>query len=170
MLNFRHPVVKWLLVLVFMSGCTRSCTETQEDLSPAQVVETFLDLALNISDIKDKKFLEQLTTGNLKKAIENATDKEIMDTYINRNYKVLSYSVIEEELKSPRRVHITFELKFKDLGTIDNKIDESVAATVTTENTVRVEKKSKLWLISETLGKTSTFDFPLNKADTIYAE
>lgn len=159
--------MRWGLVLLFATGCTKSCSRTHSDLRPDEVVETFLDIALSMTQVSEKSYLLQLTTGSMKKAIADATDDQIKEIYINKNYEIIDYSVVEQDSKSPRRVDITFKLRYKDLGSIDVPIDNEKAATVTAENTVRVERKEKIWLISETLGKKSSIDFPLTAEDVI---
>lgn len=161
-----------LFACVVLMGCTRTCGPSHADLSPEEVVEAYLDIALNMTSVDDKVNLMRYTTGQLRYAIETATDEAIINAYIKRKYKLLAYSVVERRDRRPKEVEITFELTYKDLNDFDENqnsvtISEDEAATTKTENTVRVIKQNDVWLISDVVGKKTTIDFPVRPQDVI---
>ena len=166
---------KWLILFLAMTACTKMCGSKHANLSPEEVVEAYLDVALNMTSVDDKAYLMQYTTGQLRYAIETATDEAIMNAYIKRKYKLLAYSVVERRDRRPKEVEITFELTYKDLNDFDANnqtvnISEEDAATTKTENTVRVVKVQNLWLISDVVGKKTTIDFPVRPQDVIKSQ
>src|SRR5690606_9347269 len=160
----------WMMCLAVISivGCTRSCGKTRGDMTPDQVVEAYLDIALNMSDVSERNVLMEYTTGNLKSAIEAASEETIRKAYIDRSYKIASYSVVERRDRTPRETEITFRLEYLDLGTGDGA-KETEAPKVTTENTVSVIKEDGIWLIRDVMGNKTSIDFPVSEESQITA-
>ena len=160
----------WRIILVtaFLSGCTNMCTGDRRDMTPEQVVEAYLDVALNMTQVDQRDLLYEYTTGNLRESIEQASDEVIQTAYINRKYDLLNYSVVERRDRTPRETEITFQIEFKDMGTEDTPPDE--APKVTTENTVSVVKKDQIWVIRDVLGNKTSIDFPVSKDSQITAK
>ena len=156
------------LVAVFLSGCTNMCMGDRRDMTPEQVVEAYLDVALNMDEVDQRDLLYEYTTGNLRESIEQADDATIKTAYVDRRYDLLNYSVVERRDRTPRETEITFQIEFKDLGT-DN-LPEDQAPKVTTENTVSVVKKNQIWLIRDVLGNKTSIDFPVSKDSQITAK
>lgn len=163
----RFPWIVAVMVLT-IAGCTRGCGKTRGDMTPDQVVEAYLDIALNMSDVDEREVLMEYTTGNLKEAIAGASEETIRKAYIDRSYKISSYSVVERRDRTPRETEITFRLEYLDLGT-NKDIDESKAPKVTTENTVSVIKESGIWLIRDVMGNKTSIDFPVSEESQITA-
>jgi hypothetical protein len=158
------------LMALVITGCTRFCKPSHEDMTPDQVVEAYLETALNMSDVRQRDDLMEYTTGNLKAAIANSSDETIKAAYIDRKYKLLSYSVIERRDRTPREAEITFRMVFKDPQTGEGgsgKMED--AAQVTTENTVALSKEKKVWLVKDVIGARATIDFPVTEEARIRA-
>lgn len=151
--------------VVFALGCTRSCGSKHSSMSPEQVVEAYLDTALNMKNADQLPYLSRFTTGNLKLALETASAETITNAYIKRKFQIEGYSVVERTDRRPREVEIVFQLSFKE--TTGGAADDS--ATITTENTVSVVRQNDLWLISNVLGKKTTIDFPVSAESIIKA-
>ncbi len=157
----------FLLVSFFLIGCTRYCKQGHRDMSPEQVVQAYLDTALNMTAVSQKSDLMRFTTGNLKAAIANASDDVVKKAYIDRRYKIIDYAVVERWDRTPRETEITFRLTYNDLGNVGSLAKEDASPKVTTENTVSVIRENQLWLIRDVLGNRSTIDFPVSAAAII---
>jgi len=155
-----------LMLLLTIAGCSKLCGVSHTRMNPDQVVEAYLNRALNMTSVSQRADLMEYTTGNLKASIAQASDEVIRAAYVDKRYKIESYSVIERRDRTPRQTEITFRLVYRDLGTDGNQ-PPSEAPMVTTENTVDVVRENKLWLIRDVLGNKATIDFPLAQAARI---
>jgi len=156
------------LVLVMVTGCTKSCSSGRANMSPEQVVEAYLEKALNMKAVSERDQLADYTTGNLKAAIESASPDTIKLAYIDRTYKLDNYSVIERRDRTPRETEITFRLTYRDL--VPATKAETEAPSVTTENTVVLIKESGAWLIRDVVGGKTSIDFPVAEESKITAK
>lgn len=152
--------------LLFFTSCTKMCGTNRADMTPEEVVEAYLDISLNMTDIKDKKQLLELTTGALHQAIDQAPDEVIDHAFVKKHLKLDSYSVVERRDRTPRETEITFELIYRNLGK-KREITPENAPIISTENTVSVVREDKVWLIRDVLGKSTVIDFPLQNAEVI---
>ncbi len=89
----------------------------------------------------------------------------IRRSYLEKNYLLERYTVVERKDRTPRETEITFELAYKDLGSKTGSPENGVS--ITTENTVSVVRNEGRWLIQDVLNKKSSFDFPLSQAAVI---
>ena len=156
------------LSLVMVTGCTKMCSSGRSNMSPEQVVEGYLDKALNMKEVSERDQLADYTTGNLKAAIESASSETIKAAYIDRSYKLENYSVIERRDRTPRETEITFRLTYRDL--VPATKSETEAPSVTTENTVVLIKESGAWLIRDVVGNKTSVDFPVSEESKITAK
>lgn len=160
---------RWLILALVITGCTRFCGTSHSDMNPEQVVEAYLNVALNMTSVAERGELMEYTTGNLKNAISQASDETLKAAYIDRKYKIENYSVVERRDRTPRETEVTFRLTYKDLGTAEPKpVNE--APKVTTENTVSVVRENKLWLIKDVMGNKTSIDFPVAPESQISAK
>ena len=113
--RFKCP---WQLAasVILLTGCTSMCGVKRASMSPEQVVEAYLQVALNMKDVSERDHLMEFTTGNLKHAIESASPETIKTAYVDRRYNLLNYSVVERRDRTPRETEITFQLTYNDLG------------------------------------------------------
>ncbi len=152
---------RWMLIVVILAtGCTNQCTSDRKSLTPEQVVQNYLDLSLNMTDVSQKPEIINLTIGNLREALEQASDDLLTDAFINKNYHLEQYSIIERRDRTPRETEITFMIVYRDLGK-DRKLKPEQAPKVMTENTVALLKYKGAWAIHDVLGKKTSIDFPL---------
>ena len=93
-----------------------------------------------MTEIGQKQELLKLTTGNLKSALEGASDEVVSSAFIKQNFKLDRYSVVERRDRTPRETEITFYLSYRNLGT-DKALKLENAPQTTTENTVSVVKR-----------------------------
>ncbi len=152
--------------LLILGSCAKMCGSSRRDMTPEQVVEAYLEISLNMKDPAGKQKLLELTTGNLKSAIASATDETIKEAFIDKNYVLENYSVVERRDRTPRETEITFSLTYRDLGK-NKEHAQPDAPKVTTENTVSVVKEKKVWLMKDVIGKKTTIDFPIVKDEVI---
>ena len=158
-----------IISCLFITGCTSFCGTKRSDLSPEQVVEKYLDISLNMTDVSQKDQLLEFATGNLKNAIESATPEVIKAAYIDRRYNMQTYSVVERRDRTPRETEITFQLTYNDLGS-EGSVQPENAPKVTTENSVSVVKENGIWLIRDVLGNKTSIDFPVSEESRITAK
>lgn len=151
-----------LLSFLFLVGCSKMCGSGRNDMTPEQVVQTYLDISLNMTKVEQKQNLMKLTTGNLKNALVQAPDDVITAAFIKQNYKLERYSVVERRDRTPRETEITFLLTYRNLGT-DKNADPETAPKTTTENTLSVVKEDGAWFIRDVLGKKTAIDFLLDE-------
>ena len=160
---------KLIFTFLFLAGCTGMCDKNRKDLTPEEVVQAYLDISLNMTSLEDKARLLNLTTGNLKNSIEQATDETIRNAYINRRYHLEAYSVVERRDRTPRETEITFVLTYRDLGN-SPEAKPAESAQVTTENTVSVVRLKGAWAIRDVLGKNTSIDFPTQQGAVVEAK
>ncbi len=151
-------IVVWLNLILLIS-CNKMCS-SREAMTPEQVVQAYLDISLNMTDVNQKQELLKLTTGNLRSALEGASDQIITAAFVKQNFKLERYSVVERRDRTPRETEITFSLSYRNLGTDKSTPVESAPQT-TTENTVSVVKREGAWYINDVLGKKTSIDFIL---------
>lgn len=158
-----------ILLVLGLGSCTKLCSKSHEDLDPVEVVEQYLDIALNMTSLEQRDDLLQFTTGALHESIAKASDETLTEAYINKSYKLNRYSVVERRDRTPRETEITFELVYREF-TKDDKTPKEAIPLISTENTVSVVRENNLWLIKDVLNKKSTFDFPVTGASEIKAK
>lgn len=149
-----------LFSFFLLIGCTKMCNSGRESMTPEEVVQAYLDISLNMTEVGQKKELLKLTMGNLKGALEGASDDVITSAFIKQNFKLDRYSVVERRDRTPRETEITFTLSYRNLGP-DKAAKLETAPQTTTENTVSVVKRDGAWYISDVLGKKTSIDFIL---------
>jgi hypothetical protein len=165
---------KWLTSSVFLAcltvaGCTSMCEKTHYDMTPEEVVETYLNISLNMQTVAEKERLLPLATGNLKASLEAADDETIKKAFVDINYDLLAFSIVESRPRTPREVEITFELQYKNFGSDPVGTDKPVPTT-TIENTLSVIKDKRLWKIQDIIGAKTSFDFPVMPESIIKAK
>ena len=158
--------VSLAVVLLFFIGCTKMCGPNRMEMTPEEVVEAYLNLSLNMNSIEDKSKLVNLTIGNLRTALLEASDETFEKAFINKNFNLESYSVVERRDRTPRETEITFLLSYKNLGK-NREVQPDKAPHITTENTVAVIKHKGAWAIKDVLGKKTSIDFPVSEAEVI---
>lgn len=149
-----------LFSFLLLMGCTKMCSSGREAMTPEEVVQAYLDISLNMTEIGQKQELLKLTTGNLKSALEGASDELVTSAFIKQDFKLDRYSVVERRDRTPRETEITFYLSYRNLGA-DKSMPLENAPQTTTENTVSVVKRDGAWSISDVLGKKTSIDFIL---------
>lgn len=156
------------MVAFMIIGCTKMCGLKRSGMSPEQVVEAYLEVALNMTSVSDRDLLVEYTTGNLRNAIESAPPETIKVAYVDRKYTIDSYSVVQRNDRTPRETEIVFQLTYLDHGVTNTKSEES--PKVTTENTVSVIKEGGLWYIRDVIGNKTGIDFPVSEDSKITAK
>ena len=165
---FAFKKVRLIICFLLMTGCGTMCQKGRKDLTPEEVVQSYLDLSLNMTSLDQKEYLLNLTTGTLRNALEQADDETIRKAFLNRYYHLEAYAVVERRDRTPRETEITFVLTYRDLGA-EGKLAPADAPQISTENTVSVVKLKGAWAIRDVLGKSTTIDFPTNQGAVVEA-
>ena len=162
----------WSLFLMTLAivGCTKMCGIKRSGMTPEQVVEAYLDIALNMDSVSDRDLLLEYTTGTLKNAIESAAPETIKAAYVDRKYTLKTYSVVQRNDLTPRETEIVFQLTYLDHGTTEPQNRPEDAPAVTTENTVAVIKQGGSWYIRDVVGNKTVIDFPVSDDSKITAK
>ena len=143
------------------------CGNSHAEMSAEEVVEAYLDLALNMTSVDQRDQLLELTTGGLGAAIAAASVETIQKAYVDRKYNLKKYSLMERRDRTPKETEITYELTYNELN--GEKNPES-APLVKTENTVAVVKEKGAWYIRDILGNKTSIEFPVTDLNTILAK
>lgn len=160
---------KLCLLSIVITGCTSMCSGgNRKSLTPEQVVEAYLDVALNMKEVEERSKLIQYTTGNLKSVLESASEATIKTAYVDRRYNLLNYSVVERRDRTPRETEISFQLTYNDLGSSGQNTGD--LAKITTENTVSVVREKGVWYIRDVVGHKTSIDFPVSEESRITAK
>lgn len=165
-----HMKTKGLMLasLLFLVGCSQMCSPSRQDMTPEEVVQRYLDYSLNMTDVSQREYLVNLTTGSLRDALEQASEETLQNAFINQNFHLEGYSVVERRDRTPRETEITFLLTYRNLGP-ERALKPEEAPQISTENTVAVVKYKGAWAIRDVIGKTTTIDFPIEQAEEIRA-
>lgn len=153
------------LIGALIQGCTSNCSGERKDMSPEQVVEAYLTIAMNMTEVSEKSDLLLYTIGSLRDAIDSANDDTIKANFIDKHYNLKRFTLVERRDITPREVEITFQLEYHELEEKTSKVDE--APLVTTENTVSVIRKQGYWFIRDVIGAKTTIDFALSSENDI---
>lgn len=89
-----------LLLVCLLTSCTRSCSRTGEPQavrSPDEVVKKFVELSAAAKEGTDKQKLEQLCSGEMRRAFERMTDEVFRIAYLTSNVKVTSLRIIDSQ-------------------------------------------------------------------------
>src|SRR4051812_9055175 len=106
--------LKFILLCLALVGCTRSCT-TRSEMTAEDVVEAYLNVALNMEKVEQKKLLLEYATGPLKDAIAGATDETFKKAYLDRRYQLQRFALVSRKDNTPRETEISFHLTYKEL-------------------------------------------------------
>jgi hypothetical protein len=167
----KWPSMRVIFLALTLTGCTNTCGTDRASMPPEKVVESYLNVALNMRSVAERDALVQFTSGRLKEAILSATEEAILSAYVKRHYELETYSVVERRDRTPREAEITFRLKYKDLGVAEKRPSSSTEApTIQTENTVALIKEKGAWYIRDVIGAKTTIDFPVTAESQITAK
>jgi hypothetical protein len=162
-----NPRLKLFVLSLFITGCQKMCGVDRTKMSPEEVVEAYLETALNMESIDGRQQLLELTTGSLASAISGASDDAIQKAYVDHKYNLRRYSMLERRDKTPRETEITYQLTYNEL---EGEKDPEKAPLVVTDNTVSVIKEKGMWFIRDVLGKKTSIEFPVTELNTISAK
>lgn len=165
----RQSLLAMIAASLAVTACTQMCGNRHERMTPEQVVENYLDVALGMTNISQRVLLLRYTTGPLREVIEAASDEIIREAYIKPQFNLLSYSVMERRDRTPRETEITFQLTYqRDVhGTVEGSRDH--LPKITTQNTVSLVKTHNVWQIRDVVGSKTSIDFPTSQGTEIRA-
>jgi len=90
-------IILGLLPLVFFASCTKLgiFSPTRPAKSPEEVVKSFIELSASAKEFTDKKKLEELCAGELRRALERMTDEAFKISYIANQIKIKEIKILE---------------------------------------------------------------------------
>jgi hypothetical protein len=157
---------KLILLALLVVGCTKMCSPSRKDMTPEEVVEGYLTITLNMTNLAQVNELVSYTLGNLRQVLHSTPDETYQKVFIDKSYKLHKFSIINHKDLTPREAEITYQLQFNQFDKSQG-IDEKNAALITTEHTLSLIKKDGVWYIQDLLGSKATFDFPVTPENTI---
>ncbi len=158
--------ITFILLSLFIVGCTKMCSPSRKDMTPEEVVEAYLNTTLNMTKITEVNQLVSYTLGNLRQVLQATPDETFQKAFIEKSYKLHRFTIVERKDVTPREAEITYQLQFNQFDKAQN-IDEANAALMTTEHTLSMIKKDSVWYIQDLLGSKATIEFPVTPESTI---
>lgn len=100
--------ILFLSFLLFFAACTDHPAEIAQKTSPSETVKKFVEISAGAKSLKDRKVLQELTIGELKRAFETMSNDDFKAHYLGDKITIenLSVEVVEEE-KAKAKVHYT---------------------------------------------------------------
>jgi deoxyribodipyrimidine photolyase-like uncharacterized protein len=148
-----------------MVACTSTCQKNHKAMSAEQVLEAYLDIALNFQSLDQKDQLISYTTGSLEAALAGSPDEIMRKAYLDKRYQVESFFVIKRNDRTPRETEISYHIKYKTTESREQSFDS--VPVIDAENTVLMIKEKGAWRIEDVLGNAASFEFPVTKANEI---
>lgn len=152
--------LRTIFLFLALVGCERGCVSRSE-MSAEQVVEAYLNAALNMEKLEQKQNLMSFATGALKDAIAGASDETIKAAYIDKRYSLQRFALLSRLDRTPREVEVRYHLAYKEFP--EGTQDENQAVDVQTENTIVAVREDGVWYIRDVLNAQTSFDFPTQK-------
>src|SRR4051794_32499003 len=94
------------LFLVFaLTSCTKSCSRTGDVdamRTPDEVVKQFVQLSAAAKDGADKQKLEQLCSGEMRRAFERMTEEVFRIAYLTNNVKISALTILESRTENDK--------------------------------------------------------------------
>jgi len=140
-MNFRK-FWKPSLVLAVLGMVLWGCSRTPVDSSPAKVLESYIKISFSISDVRDRKQMEALLTGDTLSRLLAWSDEQFSKAFLEAPKKFLGLKILENRKVSDQEVALTYELSFEE-GPKDN------LAQVTQKKLCSVIRVDGLWKIKE---------------------
>lgn len=152
-----------LLSAFVLTGCIRSCSPpTRGDMSPKDVVKSYLEAAFNLESVEQKKILLDYVTGGLKDSLQQASDEVIKSLYLNPQYKLENLFIEDPVYQTPSECEVRFNLgyqeRFKPKG---EEAADAGLITVKVENSVSLLKVDGVWYLQGVIDKSAKLSFPL---------
>lgn len=97
------------LIFLFFLGCILLGSCTKKDLggqrsaalkSPEDVVKEFIQLSAHSKTVEDRKVLQDLCAGEMKRAFERMSEEEFRMTYINQEVQLKEMKVLENAVQN----------------------------------------------------------------------
>lgn len=129
-----------LLLVLFGAACTKS----NSGLSPEEVLETYVKIAINAKTEKDKTSLEEYLTGEALTKLKLMTKDEFIEKLVKPEYKFVKFSTRDSREESNGGVSLVYELTF------ENKTGDSTAKIISRKIAYFKRGRDNGWKISDT--------------------
>lgn len=127
-----------LLVVIASGACTR-LFQKQADRKPGDVVKQFLDLSASATGPDDKKKLQDLCSGEMRRAFERMTDEAFRLSYLAQDVRIKEFKVLSESLENGvARLH--YQVMIENLAGTD-------PTTETSEREVELTESRGAWYL-----------------------
>jgi hypothetical protein len=132
-----------MCTMVFFILCASACTTRHyEQNSPQGVLSEYISRSFSVSGTADKAKLIEMTTAEVKNALEKLDDESFKKYFLQEKKQFLSMKIKDERKITDEKYSITYELTYLNTSSISKD-------KVTNKKHALFEKNSGKWLISE---------------------
>lgn len=97
-------------VLLFVSACTKK----ESGMTPEEVLETYVKIALNAKSEQDKKSLEEYLTGEALKKLKLMGNEEFLEKLVKPEFKFVSFLARDQRQENNGGISLVYELTFEN--------------------------------------------------------
>ncbi len=134
-------------IIMAMAITLFSCTNKINSSSAKDVLSEYVSRSFGVQSINDRKKLIELTSGEVKKVLEDMKDETFQKYFIAQKKEFVSLKVNDERSLTENTYSITYELTYKQQSlTFDGQISHDLITNK--KHSVFVKADGK-WLISE---------------------
>lgn len=136
----------YLIFIMTLISCTNKMASQPN--SPQHTLSEYVSRSFGVTAQIDKNKLLELTTGEVKKAIESLSDAQFRSNFLESKREFKSLKIKDERKVSDSEYSITYEISFsKSSPGIDTK--EVAIDLITNKKNAIFVKAGDHWLISE---------------------
>lgn len=104
-----HLLCLSLAFYLFSASCTKKPGgnfQASSTRSPEEVVKEFIDKSVHSTSVDDRRFLQDLCAGEMKRAFERMSDEEFRASYLSNELKLQGIKILNQTVESDvARVH-----------------------------------------------------------------
>jgi hypothetical protein len=129
-----------------------ACTDFSSEVTPAKVLENYIQISFNATSLEDKKKMEEMLTGDTRTRLVSWSDEQFSKAFLGANKKFQGLKILENNKVSDQEVAITYELSFEE-GAQDK-------ITRTTQRKLcAIVKEGGTWKIKEVRSIRESIDY-----------
>ncbi len=142
---FRSRVFLSAIFLVAITVLfSAACTTKEEGMSPKEVLETYVRVALNAKSEKDKTSLEVYLTGKALAGLKMMTQKDFREKLVKPEFKFMRFLARDQRQEENGNISLVYELTF------ENKSNGNKAKLVNRKIAYFKQTDDSAWKIYET--------------------
>ncbi len=136
--------VTCVIAVILFGACTGSKLQNG---APKDVLTEYVSRSFAVKSLADKVKLVELTTGEVKKVLEEMKDESFQQYFVAQKKEFISLKVKDERSLSDNTYSITYELTFKQQSlAFDGQLSQDL---ITNKKHAVFVKNDGHWIISE---------------------